>query len=536
MSPRKANAIAQQQGDELEVERDLPEGWRWQSLEEVCTKIQDGTHHSPKNQARTGKYRYITAKNIKIWGVDLTDVTYVDEHTHREIHNRCDAKKGDVLYIKDGATTGIATLNPFDEEISLLSSVALLKPKEGILSSLYLKWWLNSPVGYKSMTDQMSGSAITRLILRTIRKSRIPLPPLAEQRRIVSKLEEVLGKVRQSQQRLARIPALLKRFRQSVLAAACSGKLTADWREVNPVLDNQFLGDSLASLRENLWRQRASRTGRRRTAYKPPFLPAENLNELPSTWTSVTVSQVAILDQGFAFKSSEFAKSGIRLLRGENLEPGKLRWIDTRYWPEVKIGEFKQFLIEEGEIILALDRPVISTGLKIARATKNDLPCLLVQRMMRFKMVDPQLGSWLFFNLNLPAFIQHLSSGLTGSDLPHVTGTGVAEYTFGLPPLPEQHEIVRRVEQLFALADQIEARFKKAQTQVDRLTQSILAKAFRGELVPTEAELARRENRSYEPASELLARIQAEKSSHPQPHSPKRGEGSKSSKRTSRKR
>jgi type I restriction enzyme S subunit len=225
----------------------------------------------------------------------------------------------------------------------------------------------------------------------------------------------------------------------------------------------------------------------------------------------VTVSQVAILDQGFAFKSSEFADQGIRLLRGENLEPGKLRWIDNRFWPESKATEVEQLLIEEGEIILALDRPVISTGLKIARATKEDLPCLLVQRMMRFKMVAPELTPWLYFNLNLPAFIQHLSSGLTGSDMPHVTGTGVAEFTFGLPPFPEQQVIVRRVEQLFTFADQIEARLKNAQAQIEKLTQSILAKAFRGELVPTEAELARREGRDYEPAAKLLARIQQER-------------------------
>jgi type I restriction enzyme, S subunit len=114
---------------------------------------------------------------------------------------------------------------------------------------------------------------------------------------------------------------------------------------------------------------------------------------------------------------------------------------------------------------------------------------------------------WLFYNLNLPAFIDHLSKGLTGSDLPHVTGTGVAEYTFGLPPLPEQEEIVRRVEKLFALADRIEARFVQGRKRVDSITQAILAKAFRGELVPTEFELAKAEGRSFESAEELLERI-----------------------------
>jgi type I restriction enzyme S subunit len=80
-----------------------------------------------------------------------------------------------------------------------------------------------------------------------------------------------------------------------------------------------------------------------------------------------------------------------------------------------------------------------------------------------------------------------------------------------IPPLPEQHEIVRRVDQLFALANAIEAKVAAARGRVERLTQAVLAKAFRGELVPTEAELARREGRDYEPAAALLARIAAQR-------------------------
>ncbi len=83
-----------------------------------------------------------------------------------------------------------------------------------------------------------------------------------------------------------------------------------------------------------------------------------------------------------------------------------------------------------------------------------------------------------------------------------------------LPPLPEQHEIVRRVEALFRLADAIEKRVAAATGRAEKLTQAILAKAFRGELVPTEAELARREGRTYEPASVLLERIRAERAGH----------------------
>jgi restriction endonuclease S subunit len=130
-----------------------------------------------------------------------------------------------------------------------------------------------------------------------------------------------------------------------------------------------------------------------------------------------------------------------------------------------------------------------------------------VERVMRFKLPEPKFAPFLFLCLQRQEFVSHLSNGLTGSDLPHVTGTTVAEYTFGFPPPAEQVVIVRRVEALFKLADAIEKRVAAVTTRTEELTQAILAKAFRGELVPTEAELARREGRSYESASALLDRI-----------------------------
>jgi len=95
--------------------------------------------------------------------------------------------------------------------------------------------------------------------------------------------------------------------------------------------------------------------------------------------------------------------------------------------------------------------------------------------------------------------------------MPKIDQTIIESFPILLPPRPEQHEIVRRVDALFKLADAIEARVAAATARADKITQAILAKAFRGELVPTEAELARQEGRDYEPASALLARIRAER-------------------------
>ena len=108
----------------------LPENWEWAYLTSVCDKTQDGTHFSPKVQYQNreeGTYLYITSKNIKEDGVDLSNVSYIDADVHRNIYQRCNPEKGDVLLIKDGAMTGVVTINNLDEEFTLLSSVALIK-------------------------------------------------------------------------------------------------------------------------------------------------------------------------------------------------------------------------------------------------------------------------------------------------------------------------------------------------------------------------------------------------------------------------
>ena len=176
------------------------------------------------------------------------------------------------------------------------------------------------------------------------------------------------------------------------------------------------------------------------------------------------------------------------------------------------MSAFEHLLVREGDIILAMDRPVISTGLKVARVVKSDLPSVLVQRVMRFDTVKTELADYLLLCILHPAFRNFLSrDGMTGSDLPHITGTGVAEYPIPLPPLDERREIVARVDKLMRLADLVEHRLSTCCSSLRDITTSALAKAFRGELVPTEAELARQEGRDYEPASALLERIRAER-------------------------
>lgn len=169
----------------------IPSKWKWAQLKNVTTKITDGTHHSPPS-ANKGDFLYITAKNIKSTGVDLTNVTYVSKEIHEEIFKRCNPEYGDVLFIKDGATTGVVTINYLENPFSLLSSVALLKVKRELLLPEFLVYVLRSQYARDIVAKQMQGTGIPRVTLKKLKDLWIPIPPLNEQHRISQKLQDLI--------------------------------------------------------------------------------------------------------------------------------------------------------------------------------------------------------------------------------------------------------------------------------------------------------------------------------------------------------
>ena len=236
----------------------LPESWRWLSLDEACYKITDGTHHSPKSYA-TGDFMYVTSKNVREGYLDLSNITYVDKATHQEIFSRCNVAYQDVLYIKDGVNTGLSCVNTIEEEISLLSSVAVFKPCS-FLHPFYLQHYLNSPVGRQVMLDLMGGTAIKRLTLQKIINSPIPIPPLTEQTEIVRRVEALFALADQIEQQSRAAAERVALLTQSVLAKAFRGELSEQWRCEHPDL---ISGDnSAAALLARIQAERAA-TGKK---------------------------------------------------------------------------------------------------------------------------------------------------------------------------------------------------------------------------------------------------------------------------------
>ncbi|PPD47444.1 MAG: restriction endonuclease [Methylotenera sp.] len=200
-----------------------PMGWKTAKLKEVCNKITDGTHHSP--ELIEFGIPYVTAKHVKDYGLDFhAKATYVSQQDHDEIYKRCSPEYGDVLYIKDGATTGIACINTFKSPISLLSSLALIKPNRLTINNYYLCYWLNHKgIKEKLIKEYMSGAAIQRYTLAKINEFIVTLPPTTLQNQFAERIQLIEAQKQQAQRSLEKSEALFN----SLLQRAYTGELTA---------------------------------------------------------------------------------------------------------------------------------------------------------------------------------------------------------------------------------------------------------------------------------------------------------------------
>lgn len=203
---------------------DVPDSWIWKFFSDVCLKIFDGTHFSPKN-GPVGDFMYITAKNIKPWGVDLSDVTYVSKTDHQKIYSHSNVKYRDILYIKDGATAGIATVNYLEDEFSLLSSVGVFRVKPEYILPEYVSIFLNAPAIREQMLSKVTGVAITRLTLTKLNSAEVCLPPTVEQQEIVRRVESLFSKADALEAQYKEAMGLIESLPEIILSKAFRGKL-----------------------------------------------------------------------------------------------------------------------------------------------------------------------------------------------------------------------------------------------------------------------------------------------------------------------
>ena len=209
-----------------EVPFEIPESWEWVRLGTILYKLSDGTHSRPRYVA--SGIPFISVKDVSGGKLDFSDCKYITAEEHRELYSRCNPEYGDILLTKEG-TTGIPVLVDTTNEFSLFVSVALLKFNQEMLSNEYLIYLINSPLVQKQVEKNTRGVGNKNWVMRDIANTLIVIPPLLEQKRIVSKLQEILPFVDNYAHAYSKVEELNNSFpellKKSILQEAVQGKL-----------------------------------------------------------------------------------------------------------------------------------------------------------------------------------------------------------------------------------------------------------------------------------------------------------------------
>lgn len=436
---------------------ELPKGWV------TCTP--SDLANDPKNEIVDGPFGsnlkaseytdegtpIVRIQNVKRMAFLNKNIKYVTDEK-AEFLKRHSFKSGDLLITKLGEPLGLTCIAPEHlTEGIIVADIVRLRPNPEV-NRKCLAYLLNSEGVIKQINAHTKGSTRARINLSVVRNLNINLPPLAEQKRIVEKLDEVLAQVDTIKTRLDGIPDLLKRFRQSVLASAVSGKLT---------------------------------------------------ESSSSTWLEGELSDVATFQNGYAFKSGWFSDEGdFQVIKLGNVKDDYLK-LDTApaYLNSKQAQEYLKFKPSVGDVLLSMTGTKFKRDYGFACLVERDLPVLINQRVGRIlperKKVIPE---FLHLYLRSELFRNQFFAGETGGvNQGNVGSKHIMSCKLSIPSLENQHLIASKARNLFVFADTIEAQVKKAQVRVDKLTQSILAKAFRGELVEQDP--------NDEPADKLLERI-----------------------------
>jgi type I restriction enzyme S subunit len=195
-------------------------------------------------------------------------------------------------------------------------------------------------------------------------------------------------------------------------------------------------------------------------------------------WPSVMLGDVAEIITGYPFRSQEYQgpADGVRLCRGANVMPSRLDWSDLACWPAGRTDSMADFNLVPGDIVLAMDRPWISEGFKLAEVRASDCPALLVQRVARLRGKTGVSNAFLLHTLGQPAFARHCRP--TETTIPHISPKEIRSFTFSFPPLALQQDFAHRI----AAVDKLKSAHRASLAKLDALFASLQHRAFRGEL------------------------------------------------------
>ena len=500
---------------------DLPTGWAISSLKELLTEdgmFSDGDWVESKDQDPNGSIRLLQLADIGDGYFVDKSCRFINEQKFAEL--RCtELFENDVLIARMPDPLGRACLMPrLPQRCVTVVDVAVFRTGKGGVSSNWLMHTINAPQYRAEIELNSSGTTRKRISRGNLAAMAMPVAPFPEQKRIADKLDSVLARVDACRDRLDRLPALLKRFRQTILAAATSGKLTDDWRLNHATGTSSEKFDSLLNIQgikrewlaQNAAHNEASRVKKRLLSFEATSI---SNSQLPETWCWAALEDATLMVVDCHNKTAPYQSTGIPLVRTTNIRDGQFVWDDLRFVSEETYRFWsKRCFPQPGDIVFTREAPMGEASI----IPENTKICLGQRTMLIRPLSECTSPNYLLIALLDPMFKERAFETAVGTGVKHLRVGDVSELKLPLPPTNEQTEIVRRVALLFAFADRLEARLATARRQVGQLTPALLAKAFRGELVPQDP--------ADEPAAELLKRLAAQREATPKA---RRGRASK---------
>ena len=468
---------------------ELPEGWKWSNTSELCASVRDGTHDTPRYFDEG--VPLVTSKNLRHDQIDFSTARNISFEDHQQISIRSGVEDGDVLFAMIG-TIGNPVVVKKDREFSI-KNIGLFKKNELVINSKFLKFWFSSYYFQKILDEQalIKGTTQKFVPLANLRIFPVPLPPLNQQKRIVAAIEALRERSQKARSVLSVIPELCDKFRQSVLAAAFRGDLTADWREQNP--DVKAALEILSEL-QSTKRKQKNKTNTISSSFDIPF-------EAPETWEWIILDIICEKITDGEHLTPPLAEKGVPLLSAKDVRDWSLDFSNTKFVSSEVAEKSRARCNPEKNDVL-----VVSRGATVGRTSrvKTEEPFCLMGSVLLFKLnqsiIEPEFIE-LFFKSPFGARQLTSMSGASAQQAIYIRD--MRSFPTPFPPLTEQKEIVRQVKTLFQFIDKIEESHEGTEAYLDRLNQSILAKAFRGELVDQDP--------NDEPASVLLKRIRVDR-------------------------
>jgi type I restriction enzyme, S subunit len=450
---------------------ELPQGWEVKTFGDLFHRLQYGL--TAKADHNLSGLRFLRITDIKDaglidWNLVPSCVGADDDVTRYRLAD------GDFVFARSGSIEKAARVKcppPAVFASYLIRGVPLNRERAD-----WLAWFIRSSLYLEQIRAAAAGIGLSNVNATKLSAVVVPIPPLPEQLLIVRKLDTLFERSKSAREDLARIPRLVMRYKQSILAAAFRGELTADWLGKASAKAKDSLATGLAAIRSAYFRQAGIKE-------KPVLSPSWTPNlDLPGTWEFVSVDQLTTLVQyGSSAKTSEALTKGVPVLRMGNIFEGQLDYTNLKYLP-ASHDEFPELLLRDGDILFNRTNSAELVG-KTAVYSDVGHPISFASYLIRLRVVGylPELLSAYINSAFGRAWVRSVVNQQVGQA--NVNGTKLRELGVPMMPMDEQKELWSRINRAFTIIEHLSKEATRATELLDRLDQATLGKAFQGGLL-----------------------------------------------------